>query len=48
MDIAKVLGAKRRGDGHILVANDDVGTWAVGRLLEQAELHAYDETLGGI
>ena len=32
----------QRGDGFIKCGNDDVVTWCVGHLLEQAEPDAYD------
>nr|MDN1480847.1 hypothetical protein [Escherichia coli] len=39
-DIARVLGAARRGDGAI-EGKDFVVTWAFGHLLEQAPPEAY-------
>jgi DNA topoisomerase-3 len=47
MDIAKVLGIKRRQDGYIDLENGDVISWAVGHLMELAEPQAYDESWGG-
>ncbi|MEX6504122.1 DNA topoisomerase III [Pseudomonas zhanjiangensis] len=41
MDIAKVLGANRRGDGCWLGSNLSV-TWCIGHLLETAPPDAYD------
>lgn len=35
-------GAKRRGEGFVRVGEDDVVTWCIGHLLEQAEPEAYD------
>lgn len=32
----------RRGDGYIACGNNDVVTWCVGHLLEQAQPDAYD------
>lgn len=32
----------RRGDGYIACGNDQVVTWCVGHLLEQAQPDAYD------
>ena len=32
----------QRGDGFIKCGNDDIVTWCVGHLLEQAEPDAYD------
>ncbi|MDR0770547.1 MAG: DNA topoisomerase III [Burkholderiales bacterium] len=40
-DIAKVLGASKRGDGY-LTGDGWTVTWAVGHLLEQAAPDAYD------
>lgn len=40
-DIARVLGASRRGDG-CLVGNNVTVTWCIGHLLETAEPEAYD------
>lgn len=44
-DIARVLGAARRGDGAI-EGKDFVVTWAFGHLLEQAPPEAYGEQFG--
>ena len=41
-DIARVLGATRRGDGCLLGTNVTV-TWCIGHLLETAPPDAYDE-----
>jgi DNA topoisomerase III len=41
-DIAKVLGAQRRGDGCWL-GNDVCVTWCIGHLLETAPPDSYDE-----
>lgn len=41
-DIAKVLGATRRGDGCWL-GSDITVTWCIGHLLEAAPPDAYDE-----
>lgn len=43
-DIAKVLGASRRGDGCLLGQNVTV-TWCIGHLLETAPPEAYDPAL---
>ncbi|WP_330212033.1 DNA topoisomerase III [Pseudomonas sp. Z18(2022)] len=40
-DIAKVLGATRRGDG-CLIGADSIVTWCIGHLLETAPPEAYD------
>ena len=40
-DIAKVLGATRRGDG-CLIGADSLVTWCIGHLLETAPPEAYD------
>lgn len=47
MDIAKILGVKKREDGYLVLNNGDLITWAVGRLLELAEPQDYDESWGG-
>ncbi|EER5393987.1 DNA topoisomerase III [Escherichia coli] len=44
-DIARVLGAARRGEG-LIEGNDFVVTWAFGHLLEQAPPEAYGEQYG--
>ncbi len=41
-DIAKVLGATRRGDG-CLISSDTTVTWCIGHLLEAAPPEAYGE-----
>ncbi len=41
-DIAKVLGASRRGDG-CLIGTDSTVTWCIGHLLETAPPEAYDD-----
>ena len=41
-DIAKILGATRRGDG-CLIGNDATVTWCIGHLLEAAPPEAYGE-----
>ena len=41
-DIAKVLGATRRGDG-CLVGTETTVTWCIGHLLETASPEAYGE-----
>lgn len=41
-DIAKVLGATRRGDG-CLISSDATVTWCIGHLLEAAPPEAYGE-----
>lgn len=40
-DIARVLGATRRGDG-CLIGADSIVTWCIGHLLETAPPEAYD------
>ena len=44
-DIARVLGAARRGEG-LIEGNDFVVTWAFGHLLEQAPPEAYGVQYG--
>ena len=39
-DIAKVLGANRRGEG-CLIGTDSIVTWCIGHLLETAPPEAY-------
>jgi DNA topoisomerase-3 len=46
-DIAKVIGIKRKGAGHIVLINGDIISWAVGHLLELCEPQVYDESWGG-
>lgn len=41
-DIAKVLGATRRGDG-CLIGTETTVTWCIGHLLETASPEAYGE-----
>lgn len=47
MDIAKIIGVKRRQDGYLELANGDLISWAVGHLLELQEPGDYSEAWQG-